>query len=231
MTETVARIRRPKGATSREAVIEAALRVVDEVGVDALTIRAVASAAGTPPMSLYSHFANKEELLDLMYQAIALRMYADTGHTTWQAQLTAVCHQIRKLFLEHPNWAPLLSRPAPPMVVPLRERLLAMMQEEGISAPQGLNALASVGLTSLGLVLVELGYRDAQTGSPFSTRFERIRRWTSEAGFSDGPLTRAAFEKLPDFSLGSIFESVVGVLITGLETKLRSASHGPTTER
>jgi AcrR family transcriptional regulator len=231
MTETVARIRRPKGATSREAVIEAALRVVDEVGVDALTIRAVASAAGTPPMSLYSHFANKEELLDLMYQAIALRMYADTGHTTWQAQLTAVCHQIRKLFLEHPNWAPLLSRPAPPMVVPLRERLLAMMQEEGISAPQGLNALASVGLTSLGLVLVELGYRDAHTGSPFSTRFERIRRWTGEAGFSDGPLTRAAFEKLPDFSLGSIFESVVGVLITGLETKLRSASRGPTTER
>lgn len=231
MTETVARTRRSKGATSREAVIAAALRVVDEVGVNALTIRAVASAAGTPPMSLYSHFANKEELLDLMYQEVALRMYADTGHATWQTQLTTVCHQIRRLFLEHPNWAPLLSRPAPPMVVPLRERLFAMMQKEGISAPQALNALASAGLMSLGLVLVELGYRDAQTGSPFSTRFERIRRWTSEAGFSDGPLTRAAFEKLPGFNLGSIFDSVVSVFITGLETKLRSPVAGAATER
>ena len=231
MTEVVPRTRRPKGATTREAVVEAALRVVDEVGVSALTIRAVAGAAGTPPMSLYSHFANKEELLDLMYQAVALRMYADTGHATWQSQLTAVCYQIRELFLKHPNWAPLLSRPAPPMAVPLRERLFAMMQQDGISAPQALNTLASAGLMSLGLVLVELGYRDQQTGSPFSTRFEQIRRWTSEATFSDGPLTRAAFEKLPNFSMTAIFETTVSVFITGLETKFRMASGAAATGR
>jgi AcrR family transcriptional regulator len=222
MTEIVPRMRRPKGATTREAVIDAALRVVDQVGVSALTIRAVASAAGTPPMSLYSHFANKEELLDLMYQAVALRMYADTGHATWQEQLRVLCHQIRELFLEHPNWAPLLSRPAPPMVVPLRERVLAMMQAEGISAPQGLNALAAAGLMALGLVLVEVSYRDAQTGSAFSTRFQQVRRWASEPGFSDGPLTRAAFENLPNFSLGTTFEWTVNAFIAGLETQLRA---------
>ena len=67
------RRQRPRGTTRPEAVVDAALKVVDEVGVDGLTIRAVAGLVGAPPMSLYTHFDNKEGLLDFMNAEISRR--------------------------------------------------------------------------------------------------------------------------------------------------------------
>jgi AcrR family transcriptional regulator len=68
------RRQRPRGTITQDAVIDAALTIVDRAKVDGLTIRAVARQVGAPPMSLYSHFANKEQLLDLMYGELVRRM-------------------------------------------------------------------------------------------------------------------------------------------------------------
>src|ERR1700753_1666688 len=97
------RRQRPRGTITQDAVTDAALVILDRSGVDGLTIRAVARQVGAPPMSLYSHFENKEQLLDLMYAEIVRRMYPDQGHGTWQSELFALCQHIRALLLEHPN--------------------------------------------------------------------------------------------------------------------------------
>ena len=65
-SESAARRRSPVQARSRERVeriLDAAARVVVEVGVDALTTRNVAEGAGVPVASLYQYFADKEEIL------------------------------------------------------------------------------------------------------------------------------------------------------------------------
>jgi AcrR family transcriptional regulator len=202
--------------------VSAALDVVDSVGVEALTIRAVASAVGAPPMSLYTHFANKEELLDLMFAEMAQRLYADPGLDTWQAQLFALSSQVRKTLLEHPRWAVLLSRPAQPMSVAFRERVLKMMTIAGLSAGDAMRAFTSVAMVAIGLAFVELTFSEPGGASSFSRRFERAREWFEQADQAE-PTTREAFAA-SRFDLGETFELSLRALIVGLELTLSNQS-------
>jgi AcrR family transcriptional regulator len=211
------RQQRPRGTTTRDSVVQAALDVVDQVGLDALTIRAVAGAVSAPPMSLYTHFANKQELMDLMYAAVSARLYVDSGCDTWQTELSALAHHIRETLLAHPLWTPILSRPRAPTVVGVRERVLAMMTDNGFTAPAALTGLSSVVLSTIGLVLVELTYREPDGGSTLTGRFNRLKALFDESEPSSAPKSREAFANAPDFELGSLFDFWIKTLITGLE--------------
>src|SRR5689334_4092199 len=57
-------------ALSRDAIADAALRIVDTEGLDALTMRAVGQALGTGAASLYAHVASKDELLELVIERV-----------------------------------------------------------------------------------------------------------------------------------------------------------------
>lgn len=57
-------------AVSRAEVVRAAVRVLDEVGLEALTMRRVAAELGVSPPTLHWHVRDKRELLDLMAEAI-----------------------------------------------------------------------------------------------------------------------------------------------------------------
>lgn len=207
--------------TSRSTIVNAALEIVDQVGVHGLTIRLVAARAGTPPMSLYSHFAKKEELLDLLYEEISSRLYPGPEHATWPSALSAFCHNIRESLLVHPHWAPLLTRPAPVLVVPRRERLLTLMTTAGISAETALSMVWSAGLLALGLVTVELSSRDPDGASPFAKRYDNLRALREDSGFaSENPITRVALTRLPTLDLGENFSSTVRAFVAGLEARL-----------
>ncbi|MBD0693907.1 TetR/AcrR family transcriptional regulator [Streptomyces sp. CBMA123] len=58
---------------SREEVVDTARRIVDEEGVERLTMRRLATAVGSTPMALYHHVRDKEELLVLLLDDYAAR--------------------------------------------------------------------------------------------------------------------------------------------------------------
>jgi AcrR family transcriptional regulator len=215
------RQQRPRGTTTREAVVNAALDVVDRVGVGALTIRAVARRAGAPPMSLYTHFSNKEELLDLMYSEVSRRLYADTGHDTWQEELLALAHQVRRGLLEHPRWTPLLSRPAPPLAVATRERLLRMLTDSGMSPEMALRTMSAAILSAVGLALVELTFREPDGESSFGKRFDRLRTWfENDVPQPETAVTRAALSSMARLDLSETFSFAMQSLVDGATTRL-----------
>lgn len=215
------RRQRPRGTTRPEAVVDAALKVVDEVGIDGLTIRAVATLVGAPPMSLYTHFVSKEGLLDLMYAEISRRLYQDSGHGSWQAELSALALHVRSTLLEHPHWAPLLTRPAAPPNIPVRERMLSLMVAEGIPAEQALKCLTSAILTTFGLTFVELRFREPDGGSSLTRRFESVQLGIAEQRQATAePTTRAAFDGAR-FDLESTFRLSLSALIEGFATYQR----------
>jgi len=196
--------------------VNAALEIVDRVGVDALTIRAVAGSVGAPPMSLYTHFANKEELLDLMYAEVARRLYADAGHDTWQAELSALAHHYRRTLLAHPRWTPLLSRPAPPTSSAVRERILKLMVDAGMPADDALRAFSAAIMAAMGMTLVELTFREPDGASSFARRFERIRgMFDAEAAPGSQPTSRTAFAKVRHFDFDEMFRVTIDTLIKG----------------
>jgi AcrR family transcriptional regulator len=222
----VTRKQRPRGATTREDVVNAALVVADREGVEALTIRAIAEIVGAPPMSLYSHFANKEELLDLMYAAVAQRMYEDDGHPTWQVQLFALCRRVRRILKGHPNWAPLLSRPSPPLAVPLRERVLALMVADGLPEQEAFRALSSAVLVAMGLTLVEITLTGTDGKSAVQQRFERMKKWFDAQPKNDRSVSRTAISKVGEDVLDDVFESSIGALVRGFEVGRVSTPDG-----
>lgn len=181
-------------------------------------MRAVAERAGVAPMSIYTHVEDKEQLFDLMYIELMARLYADAGHANWQAELISMCHQIRQTLLQHPRWAPLVSRPAPPLSVPLRERMLGLMTADGLELDEAFWAIAHGALMSIGYALVELDSRDAQGSSKLATRFERLKHWAKQPEVEGAdPLTRAALEKVGRFDLGAVFARAIRVYVSGLE--------------
>jgi len=222
------RQQRPRGTTTRESVVSAALDVVDEVGFDALTIRAVAAAVNAPPMSLYTHFANKEELLDLMYLEVSHRLYPDSGEARWQTELVALARHVRVTLLAHPRWTPILSRPAPPVPptgVSARERLLKLMVAAGMSPAGALSGVTSAVLGTIGFVLLELKFSGTDGESTLGRRFDRLKEWFEEHPVAEiEPTTREAFAAAASFDMGAAYENLLQTIIAGLEHPPTSAS-------
>lgn len=59
--------RADKPQLSREAIVAAAMRIIDDEGLDAVSMRRIAQEFGTGAASLYAYVANKDELLDLIF--------------------------------------------------------------------------------------------------------------------------------------------------------------------
>src|SRR5690242_13896302 len=101
-----ARARRPRGSLTREQVVEAALALVDEQGVEALSMPALAARLDCGVMTLYGYIDSKEDLL----LALAQRGLADTR---WPeplphdaaALLGSWGRALRQALLRHPSLA------------------------------------------------------------------------------------------------------------------------------
>lgn len=216
------RFRRPPGFLTREAVVGAALAMADRDGLKAVTIRALSEALDVPPMSLYANFSSKNELFDLLYFEVAERVFADVEQPTWQLALRSIGSNMRRLLSEHPHWAPLFSRPAPPLQSPGRERLLALLQAAGMSADESFLALSTVLLSSLGMMLIELELRAASGGAGVTERLEALRQRSEEEASVERPLTQEALSRLEGLQLGHLHEHAIDLLLLGCETRLSS---------
>ncbi|WP_433463325.1 TetR/AcrR family transcriptional regulator C-terminal domain-containing protein [Spirillospora sp. CA-128828] len=96
---------------TRRTVIDAALQLLNEVGLDGLTVRLLASKLGVQNPALYWHFRNKQELLDGMAEAITLA--AGTGSPrddeTWQDWITHRSRQRRRTMLAYRDGARIVA--------------------------------------------------------------------------------------------------------------------------
>ena len=207
-----------RGQTTRDALVRCALELIDEIGFEALTIRAVAQRAGMAPMSLYTHFAAKEELLEAMYLEGARQLCRDNGAATWQAELSAFSHRVREQFLAHPNWLKLFTRPKMRTPSAHHERFLKLMLDAGFSLELAHEALLQARLIALGFALVELVFRCPDGDSTLEERWQGLRQQAEEAEFGEShPLTVAAMRTLPHLDLTARFERAIQIAISGLE--------------
>jgi TetR/AcrR family transcriptional regulator, tetracycline repressor protein len=94
---------------SRTEILDAALRIVDAEGVDALSMRRLARDVGVEAMTLYYHFPNKEAILDGVIM-LALQAEAPTGPPPedWKAPVAAAVTGFRRVLVNHPNVLPLM---------------------------------------------------------------------------------------------------------------------------
>ena len=89
---------------SRAEIISTAIAVADDEGPEALSMRRIARELRVGAMSLYWHVASKEELLDLMLEAIEGEIEVPEPSGDWQADLRVFARSARASLLRH-RWA------------------------------------------------------------------------------------------------------------------------------
>src|SRR5438105_15560030 len=110
------------GAEGREHLVGAALDLLDESGLDGLTMRTLAERMGVRAASLYWHIRDKEQLLGLLAEAIVGEVPEPAADIPWRAQLEAFATDYRRVLQSHRDAARImiLAQPAAPR---LYERL------------------------------------------------------------------------------------------------------------
>ncbi|MFF7991175.1 TetR/AcrR family transcriptional regulator [Kitasatospora xanthocidica] len=105
---------------SRERIVAAALRLIDEEGLDTLSTRRLATELSVSGPSLYNHFATKDELLDAVVDSVigevdlsmfaAVEGEAGAGGTRWPEALREWARSYRAALAAHPNIVPVLAQ-------------------------------------------------------------------------------------------------------------------------
>ncbi|HEX3257126.1 MAG TPA: TetR/AcrR family transcriptional regulator C-terminal domain-containing protein [Pseudonocardia sp.] len=121
--------RRPnRPRLTRREVLATALRLIDEEGVDALTMRRLGRALDRDPMRLYRFAASKDALLDGVVELVLeeLEVPSSAPAQTWSDVLRATAHRYRRIALRHPHVVPLLV--TRPLATPLGLRPLGTLR-------------------------------------------------------------------------------------------------------
>lgn len=135
--------RPPKRAVNRRApltrqvIVDAALRLLDREGLDAVSMRRVAADLGTGAASLYWHVSDKEELLDLVFDRAIGEIEIPTPHSDrWQGQVKDVLRDERRMLARHRDLARVaLGRwPLGPNALLFSEGLLAILHAGALPA-------------------------------------------------------------------------------------------------
>jgi AcrR family transcriptional regulator len=120
---------------TREAIVEAALRVLEKVGVDELSMRLVANELRTGPASLYWHVRSKDELLQLLFERLNDEVeLPEPDPARWQEQLKTLGRQVRALAHRRRDYARLsLGRiPSGPSLARFAEWMFALLVPVGV---------------------------------------------------------------------------------------------------
>jgi AcrR family transcriptional regulator len=131
---TVDHDRRPQ--LTRQRVVAEALAVIAEQGVQALTMRSLATRLGVVPGALYRHVRNKQQLHDLLLDGVLaevdLRLDPSLG---WTEQLKVLAHRLRRVLEQHPGVAGILKTrdPLGPHSLALAEAFLGPLQAAGFA--------------------------------------------------------------------------------------------------
>jgi AcrR family transcriptional regulator len=94
-------------------VVRAALALLDEVGLDKLTMRTLAERLGVKAASLYRHVRNKDELLALLGDEISSEIPFARTTGSWRDQLTEMAWNVRRGLLAHRDAARVLAHTPP----------------------------------------------------------------------------------------------------------------------
>lgn len=137
---------------SRERVAAAALKLLDQEGMSALTMRRVADELGVGTMTLYTYFRTKQELLDAVVD-LAVGEPTEVAQTgSWRERLEALLQASREKLVRHPALVALrVQQPVlQPSALRMTEAAMAILTEAGFPKDEAAKAFRLLFTYSLG---------------------------------------------------------------------------------
>lgn len=163
---------RSRPPLTRDEILETALKIVDEQGLEGLSMRKLAAQLKVEAMSLYNHVKDKNDLLNGLANLVLSRINQPDERLSWQQTLEYFAVSLYGVFLEHRALVRIIEQAelGTPQVLRGMERVLLALDESGLSPREQVSAFR-------GLVAMCLGFVDAHTLGLTASKEEAQAQW------------------------------------------------------
>lgn len=206
----------------RAQVVDTALRLLDETGLEGLTLRRIATELDVKAPALYWHFANKQALLDEMATEMLRRMNSGphVRPESWQQAVTATCRTLRDGLLRHRDGAKVFSgtRLTDLGHAERQHLMLSSFTDAGFALPDAVQAFMTAYAYTVGFVIEEQAVHPLPgERAPGYDPQERAAGIAPEHALA----AEAGRDLFGDFE--TRFERGLAVIVAGVETLLAPA--------
>jgi AcrR family transcriptional regulator len=191
---------------SRDEIVNAAVQLADSEGAGAVNMRRIAKDLGVGAMSLYWHVTDKDQLLDLMLDAVEGTNASAEVSGDWREDLERIARQKRHALLRHPWVVDFMSERPPygPNALLHIERSLSVFDGLNVDTRTALQILTTIDAYVTGSVLNEL-------------REIRVEQTQVHAGLSDAEIAAGMQAWRDRLDRSGMFGRVVRVFDEGID--------------
>jgi AcrR family transcriptional regulator len=144
---------------SAERILDAALDLADEGGIEALSMRKIGQRLGVEAMSLYNHVANKDEILNGLVEVILGQIEIPSPESDWKEGMRRRATSAREVFRRHP-WAMGLvesySQNSGPQRLRYHDAVLGALHNAGFDDRLAMRTFSVLDAYIFGFILQEL---------------------------------------------------------------------------
>lgn len=204
-----------------DIVIDGAVALADEIGIEAFTIRKLADALGTRPMTIYHHVPGKEAIVDGMVDRVFAEIDRPPVDLDWQQAIRHRCRSVREVLARHPWAAPLMeSRTNPgPETLGHHDAVLGCFFAAGLSVELTGHAYALIDSYVYGFALQEANL-PATGGTEMhelaASMSELLEPYPHLARFTDEHVLQPGYDFAAEFDVG------LDLIIDGIDGAVRS---------
>ncbi|MCW3018409.1 MAG: TetR/AcrR family transcriptional regulator [Solirubrobacterales bacterium] len=207
---------------SSARVLQAAVALADEAGLEAFSMRGLAQELGVVPMALYKHVANKEQLLDGMVDVVFGEIELPSGDLDWRSAMRRRAISAREALKRH-GWAIGMMESRHPGPANLRNHnaVMGCLRKAGFPFEMAIHAYSLQDAYIYGFALQE---RDTGFETPDSAGKAAQRRAETIGALEDYPHLVEIATKLPESGYDNAVEFAWGLdlILDGLD-RLRQA--------
>lgn len=211
---------------SRARVLQAAVALADNAGLEAFSMRGLAQELDVVPMALYKHVANKDELLDGMVDIVFSEIELPSADLDWRSAMRRRAISTREALKRH-SWAigMMESRQPGPANLRNHDAVMGCLRKGGFSFGMAIHAYSVQDAYIYGFALQE---RDTGFETPDSAGEAAQRRAGTIGAFEDYPYLVEVATKLPESGFDNAAEFAWGLdlILDGLD-RLRHAGPAP----
>jgi TetR/AcrR family transcriptional regulator, tetracycline repressor protein len=208
--------RKTREPLSVKLIHDKALELIERDGLEALSMRSLATALRVDPMAIYHHIPNKAALMHGVHNSVMAELFeSDARFGTWQEDLKSICRRYRALALRHAKIFPslIVSSKTTENELKAFDQLLVFLLEAGVGPEAAIQAADSLFAFVTGFALLELNVTENavlqaavnDVAQRTATPFVHMTRLSEQ------------FERHP---FGESFEFGLALLIRGIEASI-----------
>jgi TetR/AcrR family tetracycline transcriptional repressor len=209
---------------TREAVVDAALALLAEGGLEAVSFRRIAARLGVSGPTLYWHVDNKRQLMDLMAEELVRRSGGgypgpDAGQPWWD-WLRGNAHRMFEALVATRDAPRVLAgnRPSPEGFAGI-ERVLGVLVDAGFTPGEAQQALFAIGAYVIGSAIEWQAEAERARSQPLPDAGDEECNALRAEVLADQPVLLAAISELLERPHSATFEFGLDLILDGLRAR------------